>query len=232
MAIITMPTDLVVGQASAGQVRYDMVEQSDSTGSQATRLLGPPRWSLSIQSRAIQTFAQAGKWEALVYGARGRVNHIAAFDPGRVAPAGTLRGSPRLSAIAASGATAVTLVGGTLGTLLAGDLLQFGTGLGSSQTVKVIADAASVPATGGAFIWDNTGVFVWSNGGTFVWTLDGTIAITFESPLRQTYVQDTPVAWSRPIIYCKAQAANQGGSYAPGVLGQGGYALDLIEAFS
>lgn len=226
-----MPADLVVGQASVGQVRFDLVEQSESTGAQSTRLLGPPRWSLSLQSRPVQSFAEAGKWEALLYGARGRVNHIAAYDPGRTLPAGTLRGTPRLSAIVAAGTTSATLVGGSLGTLLAGDLLQFGTGLGTSQTVKVIADATSVPSTGGSFVWDNTGVFVWSNAGTFVWTLDGTIAISFEPPLRAGYVQDTPVSYTRPVIYCKAQAANQGGSYTPGFIGQGGYALDLLEAF-
>ena len=59
MAVITMPTDLVVAQATVGQVRYDLVEQSESTGDQATRLLGPPRWVLSLQSRAVQSFAAA-----------------------------------------------------------------------------------------------------------------------------------------------------------------------------
>lgn len=132
-----MPAALSVGQA-----RYDIVEQSDSTGTQATRLLGPARWTLALQSQPVQSFAQAGLWESMVYGLRGRVNHLAAFDPGRVLPAGTLRGSPVLSAIAAAGATTATLVGGTNGTLLAGDLLQIGTGLGTSQTVKVMADAA------------------------------------------------------------------------------------------
>lgn len=232
MAIVTMPADLVVGQASVGQARYDIVEASDSTGAQATRLLGPPRWTLSLQSRAVQTFAQAGQWEALVYSARGRVNHIAAYDPGRVLPAGTLRGSPVLSAIAPAGATSATLVGGTNGTLLAGDLLQIGTGLGTSQTVKVMADATSSPASFVAFTWDNAGPFTWTNGGTFTWGDTGTIAVTFEPPLRQSYVQSSPVGYDRPVIYCKAQNANAQGSYVPGVLGQGGYALDLLEAFA
>ena len=232
MSVITMPADLSVGQASMAQVRYDIVEQSESTGAQATRLLGPPRWQLSMRSQPVMDFAQAGKWEALVYGARGRVNHIAAYDPGRVAPAGTLRGSPRLLDPVAAGATSASLGGGTAGTLLAGDLLQISTGLGTSQTVKVIADTVSSPAASGAFVWSNAGTFVWSNGGTFVWSNDGSIAVTFEPPLRAAYVADTPVAWSRPVIYCKAQAANQGGSYTPGFIGQGGYALDLLEAFS
>lgn len=227
-----MPSDLVVGACTVGQMRYDIVEQSDSTGIQAVRLLGPPRWTISMQSRQVQTFAEAGKWEALIYSARGRVNHIAAFDPGRTVPQGTLRGSPVTSAIAAAGATACTLVGGTSGTLLAGDLLQFGTGLGTSQTVKVMADATSSPASPVAFTWDNAGAFSWTNGGAFSWTDEGTIAITFEPPLRTTFVQSTPVNYTRPVIYCKAQADSVQGSYVPGYIGQGGYTLDLLEAFS
>lgn len=227
-----MPTDLSVGGASFGQTRYDLVEQSDSTGAQAARLLGPPRWTLSIRSREIQSFAQASKWEALVFGARGRVNHIAAYDPGRTLPAGTLRGSPVTTAIVAAGATSFTLVGGTNGTLLAGDLLQVSTGLGTSQTVKVIADATSNPAAFVSFAWDNTGVFTWDNGGAFSWGDTGTISVTFEPPLRAGYVQSTAIGYDHPLIYAKAQAANAQGTYTPGYLGQGGYSLDLLEAFA
>jgi hypothetical protein len=180
----------------------------------------------------VQSFAQAGQWEALVFGARGRVNHIAAYDPGRTLPAGTLRGSPVLSAIGAAGATTATLVGGTNGTLLAGDLLQIGTGLGTSQTVKIMADATSNPASFVSFAWDNAGVFSWTNGGAFTWGDTGTIAVTFEPPLRQAYVQSSVVTYDHPLIYCKAQAANAQGSYVPGYLGQGSYSLDLLEAFA
>ena len=227
-----MPSDLVVGAATVGQMRYDIIEQSDSTGIQAARLLGPPRWTLALQSLPVQTFAQAGKWEALIYGARGRVNHIAAYDPGRTLPAGTLRGSPFTSAILAAGATTMTLVGGTAGTLLTGDLLQLSTGLGTSQTVKVMADAASSPAASTAFAWDNAGVFSWTNGATFTWSDEGTIAVTFEPPLRAGSVQSTVINYTRPVIYCKAQADNAQGTYVPGYIGQGGYTLDLLEAFS
>jgi hypothetical protein len=186
---------------------------------------------MQLRSRTIQSFADAGKWEALVYGLRGRVNHLSAFDPGRVAPAGTARGSLRLAAVAAAGATSVVLVGGTAGTLLAGDLLQFGTGLGTSQLVKVMADVASVPPTDTAFSWDNGGAFSWTNGGAFTWSDPGVITVTFEPPLRQAFVQDTPAAWSYPRAYYRAQGAAQA-SYTPGYTGQGDYALDLVEAFS
>ena len=232
MAVITMPTDLVVGGCTVGQARFDMVEQSDSNGNIATRLLAPPRWTFALQSRAVQSFAEAGKWEALVYGLRGRVNHLAVYDPGRTEPAGTLRGSPVLNAAVLAGATSMELVGGTIGTMLAGDWLQIGTGLGTSQTGKVIADAVSNPATSNAFTWDNGGAFTWDNGGAFTWTNNGTVTLTFEPPLRAGYPLGTPVAWDRPLVYCKAQQGNPQASYVPGYLGQGGYALDLIEQFA
>lgn len=232
MTVITMPTDLVVGGCTVGQARFDMVEQSDSNGHVATRLLGPPRWTFALQSRAVQSFAEAGKWEALVYGLRGRVNHLAVYDPGRTEPAGTLRGSPVLAAAVAAGATSITLSGGTNGTLLAGDWLQVATGLGTSQSVKLMADATSSPAAFTAFSWDNAGAFSWDNGGAFSWGDTGTVTVTFEPPLRAGYPMGTPVAWSRPLVYCKAQSGNPQASYVPGYLGQGGYALDLIEQFA
>jgi hypothetical protein len=231
MSVVTMPTDLTVGGCNVGQARYDLTEDSDSTGHVAARVLGPPRWMLSLQSLAVMSFAQAGKWEAMLYGLRGRINHLAAFDPGRPTPAGTLRGSPVLAAAVAAGDTSATLSGGTNGTLLTGDWLQLGTGLGTSQAVKVMADATSSPAAFTAFSWDNTGAFSWDNGGAFTWGDTGTVTVTFEPPTRSGFPMGTPVAWDHPLIYCKAANANAQGSYAPGYVGQGSYALDLLEAF-
>lgn len=232
MAIITMPTDLSVGDCTFGQVRYDLVEQSDSSGSIAARVLGPPRWRMALRSQPIMDFAQAGKWEAMLYGLRGRVNHLAAFDPGRPAPAGTMRGSMRLARKASAGETSIVIVGGTAGTLLSGDPLQIGTGLGTSQYIKLMADGVSNPSTDTAFSWDNAGAFSWTNGGAFSWSDPGTIVVAFEAPLRRDFEADTVVTWDRPIAYYKLVSDTIQGSYMPGYVGQGGYALDLLEAFS
>jgi len=231
MSIVTMPASLPIAGANWGQARYDMVEASDSTGVQATRLLGPPRWTLSMHSSEVLPLSMAGKWEAIVYGLRGRVNHLAAFNPGRATPAGTLAGAPRTGTVLAAGATSMTLYGGTNGTLLTGDMLQIGTGLGTSQLVKVMADAAANGGSG-AFVWDNTGAFVWSNGGTFVWSNGGAVTVTFEPPLRQAYAQESAVTWDHPIAYFKARSPNSGGAFIPGRAGEGGYSLDLLEAFN
>lgn len=232
MAVVTMPTTLMVGAASWGQVRFDIVEQSETTGSQSVRLLGPPRWKLEIQSPQVMSFAEAGKWEALLYASRGRVNHIAAFDPGRVAPAGTARGAMRLYRAATAGENSVVLIGGTNGTLLAGDALQIGAGLGTSQLVKLAANAESDPPANGTFAWDNGGAFTWTNTGTFVWDNPGLITITFEAPLRLGFALDTAVTYSYPVAYFKAQGDTVQNNYPAGFVASGGYALQLLEAFA
>jgi hypothetical protein len=232
MSVITMSTTLSVGQASIGQARYDMVEQSETTGTQSVRTLGPPRWSMSLRSRPVQSFTDAKAWETMVWSLRGRVNHLAAYDPGRPVPQGTYLGAMQLDAAIAAGATSMTINGGTVGTLIAGDWLQIGTGLGTSQLVKVMADATSVPSGSSAFSWTNAGAFSWTNGGAFTWNVTGIITVTFEPPARQAFGYGTAVTWDHPVAYYKAQAANNQMSYTPGFVGAGEYSLDLLEAFS
>lgn len=232
MTVISMPTDLPVGRCTFGQARYDLIEQSDTTGAQSARLLGPPRWTLALGSPDLLTYTQQGKWDAMVFSLRGRVNHLAAFDPGRPVPQGTYAGSMILDASISAGATSMTINGGTVGTLLAGDWLQIGAGLGTSQLVKVMADATSVPSGSSVFAWDNAGVFSWTNGGAFTWNVTGVITVTFEPPARQAFGLGTSIVWDHPVGYYKSQASNQQASYTPGFLGAGAFALDLLEAFS
>lgn len=110
MSVITWPAGLSVPASfTLGQQRYDMTESSDSSGADAARLLGPPRWTVSLRSVDIMTLAEAGLWEAMLLQLRGRVNHLAVYDPVRVAPQGSLRGAPTLDATAAAGATSIVL---------------------------------------------------------------------------------------------------------------------------
>jgi hypothetical protein len=109
MSVISLPTGLRIATFSPGQARYDMLESSDATGHQATRLFGPPRWRVSMASHPNLSLAEAGQWEALKLQLRGGVNHLALHDPVRTMPLGTLRGSPVLNATAAAGATTLVL---------------------------------------------------------------------------------------------------------------------------
>lgn len=209
MAVITWPAGLVPGPGSGfGQRRYDMSFPSEATGQQQDRLLGPPRWQLSIQQPGVLTPCLAGQWQAVLLAMRGRVNHLLAPNFGRLQPVGTMRGTLSLAATAAAGATALSVTGGSGqagATLLAGDLLQVGTGLGTSQVVMVIADATA-------------------NG-------SGVIALTTEPPLRTSMASATAVAWSRPSAYFKLQNASTAWAYEPGggVPFTTGIALDLLE---
>lgn len=233
MAIIAMSTSIRPADSSMGQVRYDMVEMSDSSGSEAARLLGPPRWTLSLTSSDNMTLQESGLWQAMLLQLRGKVNVLLAFNPLRQQPVGTLRGSPRLASAVAAGATSMTLIGGTNGTLEPGDDLQIASGLGSSQVVKVVQTATSSPATNTPFTWSNGGAFSWSNGGAFSWSDMGTITVTFEPPTRYAYAKESAVGWERPSTYYRLQNESIRWKYASGSRRrEGGYSIDLIEAFS
>lgn len=213
MAIVTWPTALIPAPGSGfGQRRYDLSHGSDSTGAQQDRLLAPPRWQLSILQPDLLTPALAGRWHALVLSLRGRVNHLACWDFGRPLPLGTLRGTPTLSATAAAGATSIAIAGGggnAGATLLAGDMLQLGTGLGTSQAVMVMADATA----------DGSGNIA---------------ALSIEPPLRVAQASGAAVGWQRPLAYFKLSSGNttwgwEAGPERPYATGLG---LDLLEHWS
>lgn len=206
MAIITWPDALMPGPGSGfGQRRYDLTFGSESTGAQQDRVLAPPRWQLSIVQPSVLRAAAAGQWQAVIISLRGRVNHLLCYNFGRPQPLGTYRGTLTLNANAALGATTASIAGGTVaGTLLRGDLVQIGTGLGTSQVVMCMADATA----------DGAGV----------------IGLTFEPPLRTAFTSGAVVAWDKPKTYFKQMASSSVWTYqaaaAPLTTGMG---LDLLE---
>lgn len=177
MSIILLPSSLAIGSPFAiEQRRYELDETSDATGDSSVRLQAPPRWALSIVSPEHVSLDAADVWTSLLLQLDGRINTLAAWDVARPVPRGTARGSLALSAPAAAGVTSISISGAepANGTLRAGDWLQVGTGLGSSQLIKLVAPAT---LAGGA----------------------GTIV--FKAPLRRAYAAGTPVTWDRPLGY-------------------------------
>lgn len=207
MSIVTLPSSLPLGPGSRmGQQRYDLVAVSETTGAQQVRPMGPPRWMLTLVQPATLPAAHAGQWQGLIVALRGRINHLAAWDPGRPVPMGTMRGTPSLGASAAVGASAITVATGQPGcTLLAGDRIQIGTGLGTSQLVMVTANATA----------DGS----------------GSLALSIEAPLRQAFASGVAVAWNRPLGYFRAATDQSSWSY-PSRNAVQGMALDLLEAFA
>lgn len=207
MAIITLPTDLRIAEAGFGQARYDMAEMSDATGHAAARLFGPPRWRASLRSHKAIAIEEASIWEAMLLQLRGGVNHLALHDRHRPAPLGTMRGTLTLSGAHSAGAVAVAVTGGAgqaSKTLTIGDWLQIGAGIGTSQLVKLMANATA-------------------NG-------SGVISLTVEPPLRIAFSGGTAVTWDKPVAYYK-QISEPSWSYTSRQAA-GGFALDLLESWS
>ena len=206
MAIIQMPSGLLLKRLSMGQKRYDLASDSSDTGNSSTRLLAPPRWTMTFTSDDRMDTLQATAWEALALQLRGRVNTLEAWDYGKPAPLGTLRGSITLSAAHAAGATTLNLVAaGQVGkTLLAGDWLRLGTGLGSSQLVKVVVGGTT-------------------NG-------SGAVTVTVEPPLRYAFSSGVSVTWDKPTTFYKQVQQTGGWAYEGAT--QGGFSFDLIETWN
>lgn len=212
MSVITWPSTLRVGPGSGfGQVRYDLMFSSEMTGASQDRVLGPPRWTLSILQPAVLKPDEAGQWQSVLMQLRGRTNHLLAPDFSRLAPRGTMRGTMTLSADPALGATSISITAGAgqaNTTLKAGDKLQIGTGLGTSQLVMVTADATA-------------------NG-------SGVITVSVEPPLRVDFASGAAVTWDRASAYFKLAQSSTGWQFNPSVYGplMTGMALDLTEAFN
>lgn len=150
MAIISMRdaayalVPLYCGDGSGfGQINYEVRSSSAQTGTTQTRATGLPRYTFKLAlPQQMHQFA-AGRWRALLLSLRGSVNHLEAYDPAHQFPSGTARGDGQISNMA-KGASSVYV--NAIGTLLAGDWMQLGSTLGTSQLVMVTADVA-IPGT-------------------------------------------------------------------------------------
>lgn len=229
-----MPADLDLAEFTFGQKRYDLEEVSDSNGYAAARLMAPPRWTIGMRSPRSMKIAAASKWEVFLIPLRGRVNHLEAWDVMRTAPQGTMRGSLVLAADVAAGATSMTLLG-AVGTLAAADLLQIGSGLGSSQLVKVMGAVSATVLTSAAQTWTDGAANnqAWTDGAGHAqtWSASGTAVVSFEAPTRRAYTRGTVVTWDKPRAYFKAVTESVDWGYASGGPFEGGFAQDFIEAF-
>lgn len=212
MAIITLPAALVAtlgpDGVSWGQRTYNTSSRSDVTGAQQDRPGGPPRWLLTLQPPEGFEERHGVLWEDFNLQLRGSVNHLAAWDPKRPAPRGTMRGTLTLNATAAVGATSLSITGGVgqaNTTLLAGSPLQLGTGLGTSQLVRTVGNAQA-------------------NG-------SGVITVTVEPPLRQQFSSGASVTWDKALAYFKRVGADARWTYHTGVVVKHA-AIDFLEQWT
>lgn len=207
MSIITLPQTLQIGAGSGvGQQRYEIEAVSETNGAQQVRVLGPPRWRLALVQPPALSLQGGGEWAALIAALRGRVNHLAAWDPVRHVPAGTMRGTPTLNTGAAAGDSTLSLVTGQPAcTLRSGDWLQLGAGLGASQLVMVTGNATA----------DGSGI----------------MSVAIEPPLRLAFSGGAAITWQRASTYYRATSASSQWQYVASAA-VGGFALDLLESWS
>lgn len=205
MAIVTIPAGMLFGpNCGMGQQRYDSVDQSETDGSSDVRLRGHPRHTISLTPPQRLTLAEAAKWRSTLLALQGRVNVLAAYDPVRLVPRGTLRGTPVLAAEAAAGATSVSITSSVSGqTVLAGDLLQLGLGFGTSQLVEAKADATLSPT--------------------------GTVQIC--APIRRAIASGATVTWDRPVAYYRNNAEKVAWQYSGAGLHVTGLSFDGLETW-
>jgi hypothetical protein len=235
MAIITIPAAVAasVGGQTYGQLRHDMEERSEQSGATAARLWAPPQWTMSITSKRGCTLAEAGAWEAMILKLRGRINHLALYDFLRQAPQGTMRGTPRLTVAAplAAGSSSATLEN-MIGTLKAGDWLQFGSGLGS-HLVKVSADVDSSVTVSASASWTTTtpSAANWTTSGAAAatWNTAGSAVVEFEPPTRTEIAAQTAVTWDKPVGHYKLATERNTWNAAANGPAVEGFALDLVE---
>jgi len=207
MAIYTLPDSLKIEKMAFGVNTYALPFSNADTGASSTRLLGPPRWTLSFSSASDLSLTDAGPWVSLLMRVGGRIHHLEAWDKSRPAPSGTLRGTLVLASTVKEGDTEAIISAGAgqAGrTLLDADWLQFGSGLGTSQLVAVMG-----PATADAA---------------------GTITIQFESPARLTFPAGTPVTWDKARTYFKSNSNAVTWSAERNV--QGGFSFDGTEQWN
>lgn len=200
MAVISLPNDFALDAFDFTLLDFSYAEISDSTGDSADRLGGPPRWACQLASLEKMDLTEAGRWQSLVTRLRGGVNHLAVYDPLRIAPEGTLRGLPTVVFNVSAGATVMVITAN--GTVKEGDLLQVGTGVGTSQLLSITANAS--PSA-------------------------GQMAIDFEPPLRYPMTAGTAITWNRPRFYAKQRGASATWRHVKGARASGDFRLDLVE---
>lgn len=211
MSIITIPTGLLFGVYQVSQQRYDIMEMSETSGAMATRLVAPPRWRLSIASpNPGLTPEQASLWKTLLLQLRGGINYLSAYDIVQQAPRGTMRGTLTLTATVAAGGTQISFSGGVgqAGkTILKGDWLQIGTGVGSHYCMAT-SDATA-------------------NGSGVITNLQ------IEPPTRISYASGTSVTWDKPLAHYKMTSGSNVWSYVAGTVDlMNGFGAEFLESFT
>jgi hypothetical protein len=193
MEIIQLADDFPIARGSRIEfITTDAVSTSDPTGTTQARFYGVPRWALSLVSPQVMDEYRAGQWKGLSLRLLGAINRVAAFDPSRPEPLGTLRGALTLSAPVAQGDVSAQISAGAVQagrTVTIGDFFGLGEGYGTSQLVCAVQGSVVDGA--------------------------GKVVLHFAAPARRAYAAGTVVVWSRPRAYFQRLQGRAGwGAYS------------------
>lgn len=205
MAVIALTDEVAayVAELVIGQQTFDLQESSAVTGDTAVRVYAPPRWTVSIRALDSMPRSISERWNSILLRLVGRRNHFAVWDINAPLPRGTARGTLLTSGTTAAGATTLNVSGGTAGdTLVVGDWLQVGTGVGS-QVVKCVSGLTI----------DGSG-----NGST-----------TFTPPLRKAVSSGTTITLEKPLFHLRSISASTSWTATPGATDSGGQLFQGAE---
>lgn len=125
MSLIAWPTWLEPRTCRFALEPNQRVNASPFGGSEQVIDMLTERWVCSLEFSARRS-DEGARFEAFIASLRGQANTTGLFHFRRRVPRGTLRGAPTLSASAAQGSAAVSVVAPGGATLLAGDMLGIG----------------------------------------------------------------------------------------------------------
>lgn len=163
---------------------------------------GSPLWEVDMTGIP-SYWPEAHQVVAFLESIDGYKNQLELWSLVQPVPIGTMRGTMVLDANAAQGAVTLAISGGVdeAGkTLLAGDLIGFGSGL-TQQVVRITANATADAA--------------------------GVILVTIGTPLRNAFAAGAAVTWNKPKALFRQRSLNEGVEYEA-VIGRP-WSLSLIE---
>lgn len=134
MAAYDLPDAFLPAAARIWLDEAALVVESPLTGDSVSRPMPGSKWRMTIDYPPMKS-AKAAAREAF-WNRVGRSNTVRVWHPRRPVPRGTMRGSPKLNAAAAKGATTLVILTTAGATLLSGDCIGIG-----DQLVQIPDDA-------------------------------------------------------------------------------------------
>lgn len=205
MSIVTLPAALRVARIEWGQQRADLEFGDGDAGVSQARVLGPPRWMVSLGAPDHLLEDQAALWRDTIFSLEGRIHQLAVPYLELQAPRGTMRGTLTLASTAAYGDRTLSITGGAGqagATLLQGDFI----GVGSGATRQLISVAADATANG-----------------------SGVISVTVRQAMRWAQSSGSAVEWNKPTALFRQR--NSSSSWSFERRQRSGYGLDLVESW-